>query len=119
MIMAKVDGHWQLAPLLHQPKTFSLKTRVDASKLFTEADHRAHRLPEELVTDYTVPAFELERSTHLVLHLGGGGWSIKWSDTSRLGLGAGAVPDVNPSSRGAQADRGLLLEEEPKPEVSQ
>ena len=36
-----------------------------------------------------------------------------------LGLGAGAVPDVNPSSRGAQVDRGLLLEEKPKTEVSQ
>ena len=35
------------------------------------------------------------------------------------GLGAGAVPDVSPSSRGAQADRGSLLEEEPKTEVSQ
>ena len=34
------------------------------------------------------------------------------------GLGADAEPDVNQSSRGAQADRGPLLEEEPKIEAN-
>ena len=92
MITTKVDGHSQLVPLLHQPKTFGLKTRVDTSKLFTEAAHRAHRLPEELVADYTAPALELEHSPRLVLHLGGCGWSIKWHTTSRLGAGGWRGP---------------------------
>ena len=82
MITAKVDGQAQLAPLLYQPKTFGLKTRVDASKLFTKAVHRAHRLLEELVADHAAPVLKLERSPDLVLRLRGCGWSIKWRAVS-------------------------------------
>ena len=71
------------------------------------------------MTNYAPPALELERSAHLVLHLGGCGCGAKWCASSRQGLGADAAPDVSQSSRGAQANQGSLLEEEPKIEANQ
>ena len=87
LIATEVDGHPQLAPLLHQPETFSLKARVDARELFTKSTHRTHRLLEELVTNYAPPTLELECSAHLVLHLGGCGRGAKQRTTSRQGAG--------------------------------
>ena len=78
LIVTEVDSHPQLAPLLHQPETFSLKARVDTRELFTKSVHRAHCLLEELVANYAPPALKLERSTHLVLLLRGCGWGAKW-----------------------------------------
>ena len=69
------------------------------------------------MVNYAPPALELEHSVHLALRLGGCGRGAKRRTTSRQG--AGAAPDVNQSSRGAQANRGSLLEEEPKIEANQ
>ena len=71
------------------------------------------------MTNYAPPALELERSVHLVLHLGAAGGAPSGAPPLSRGLGAGAAPDVNQSSRGAQANRGSLLEEEPKIEANQ
>ena len=87
LIAAEVDGHLQLAPLLRQLETFSPKMRVDTRELFTKSTHRAHRLPEELVTNHALPELEPERSAHLVLCLGGCGWGTKWCAPSRQGAG--------------------------------
>ena len=87
LVATEVDGHPQLAPLLHQPETFSLKARVDTRELFTKSAHCAHRLLEELVTNHAPPTLELERSAHFVLHLGGYGQGAKRRTTSRQGAG--------------------------------
>ena len=71
LIAAKIDGHPQLTPFLHQPKTFSLKARVDARKFFTKSAHRAHRLLEELVANDASFVLKLKRTAHLVLCHGG------------------------------------------------
>ena len=50
--------------------------------------------------------------------LGAAGGAPSGAPPPGKGLGADAEPDVNQSSRGAQADRGSLLEEEPKIEAN-
>ena len=87
LIAAKVDGHLQLAPLLRQPETFSLKTRIDTRELFTKSVHRVHRLLEELMANHAPPALKLERLAFFVLHLGGCGRGAKRHVTPRQGAG--------------------------------
>ena len=87
LVTPEVDSHLQLMPLLRQPKTLSLEARIDVCEFTTKPVHRAHCLLEELVADHAAPALELECSAHLVLHLGGCGWSIKCCTTSWLGAG--------------------------------
>ena len=71
LLVAQVDGHPQLTPLFRQPKTFSLKTRVDSREFFTKSAHRAHRLLEELMANDASPPLGLEHAPHLILHPGG------------------------------------------------
>ena len=84
LIATEVDGHLQLAPLLHQSETLGLKARVDTRELFTKP---AHRFLEELMANHAPPALKLECPTFFVLHLGGCRRDIKWRTASRQGAG--------------------------------
>ena len=118
LVVAKVDGHPQLTPFLHQPKTFSLKARVNTCKFFAESAHRIDRLLEELMMNDAPPAFQLQRTPHFVLRHGGCGRGVKRRTPSQQGLGAGAAPGTGPASRGALAERGPPLEEELQAEAN-
>ena len=73
--------------LFHQPKTLSLKARVDTREFFTKPAHRAHRLLEELMTNDAPPALELQRTAHLILRHGGCRRDVKRRAPSRQGAG--------------------------------
>ena len=114
LVAPEVDGHLQLMPLLHQPKTLGHEARVHIHELFTKPVDRAHRLLKVLVANDAPFSRRPEHAADFILHHRDSRCGLGGLAPLTSGLGAGIHPFVGRASHGARTSEGPLLEKDPR-----